>query len=336
MRHIPEDELHSYLDQALSRSQCVEIESHLAACAGCRGARDGIAALRDRTTALLATLAPERSRIPPSWESLSTVARERRARSRDRRQALIWAASIMAALGLGWGAQALTHRSPAAHDIAQSAAPEAPGLPAGTARPVRHEDPASVPAARTTTAPAPLAVSPQASHAADREARTPARPAATKTPGEPVGASFSSGRLPQSDFDLVGDGVWRTLSWDNARRERGESVPRIQGLPVVEVQVAAARDSNGKPTMIVAQQLRSGEMIRTIEGPATDVARLLVGPRADSHSPWPTMPDSTALTGEDGTLALRRGDRILAIQASPSVSADSLRAMIRRLNAADR
>ncbi len=55
MRHIPEDELHAYLDQGLSRSQCVEIESHLAGCASCQGARDGIAALRDRTTALLAT-----------------------------------------------------------------------------------------------------------------------------------------------------------------------------------------------------------------------------------------------------------------------------------------
>ena len=53
MRHIPEDELHAYLDQGLSRSQCVEIESHLAVCASCQGVRDGIAALRDRTTALL-------------------------------------------------------------------------------------------------------------------------------------------------------------------------------------------------------------------------------------------------------------------------------------------
>jgi anti-sigma factor RsiW len=48
MRHIPEDELHAYLDQALSRSQCVEIESHLAGCPSCRATRDGIAALRDR------------------------------------------------------------------------------------------------------------------------------------------------------------------------------------------------------------------------------------------------------------------------------------------------
>jgi anti-sigma factor RsiW len=65
MRHIPEDELHAYLDQGLSRSQCVEIESHLAVCHMCRIARDGIAALRDRTTALLTRLAPPRSIPPP-------------------------------------------------------------------------------------------------------------------------------------------------------------------------------------------------------------------------------------------------------------------------------
>ena len=46
-RHIPDEELHAYLDQALSRSQCVEIESHLAVCAPCREQRNDIAELRD-------------------------------------------------------------------------------------------------------------------------------------------------------------------------------------------------------------------------------------------------------------------------------------------------
>jgi anti-sigma factor RsiW len=67
MRHIPEEELHAYLDQGLSRSQCVEIESHLAVCPSCQAARDGIAALRDRTTALLARLAPPRGFAPVWW-----------------------------------------------------------------------------------------------------------------------------------------------------------------------------------------------------------------------------------------------------------------------------
>jgi len=70
MRHIPEEELHAYLDQALSRAQAVEIESHLAGCASCRAERDAIAGLRDRTTALLATLAPKVIPARPSWAEL--------------------------------------------------------------------------------------------------------------------------------------------------------------------------------------------------------------------------------------------------------------------------
>src|ERR1041385_1391712 len=70
MRHVPEDELHAYLDQALSRSQCVEIETHLSECAHCRRGRDGIAALRDRTTALLATLTPRALIVPPPFQAL--------------------------------------------------------------------------------------------------------------------------------------------------------------------------------------------------------------------------------------------------------------------------
>src|SRR2546422_11766662 len=70
-RHIPEDELHAYLDQALSRSQCVEIETHLAECGHCRDERDTIAGLRDRTTALLATLSPRALILPPPFELLA-------------------------------------------------------------------------------------------------------------------------------------------------------------------------------------------------------------------------------------------------------------------------
>jgi hypothetical protein len=159
--------------------------------------------------------------------------------------------------------------------------------------------------------------------------------ASVYSPSEPVGSRLSAGGLPSGDFGLIDGGMWRTLSWDNAKRERGESVPRIRGLPVVEVQVAAAsRDSTGQPTMSVAQQLRSGQLSHTIEGPATDVTRLLASQRTEGKSPWPTMDDSTGVV--EGTMAMRHGDRMLAIQASPSVPADSLRAMIRRLNAANR
>lgn len=335
MPHIPEDELHSYLDQALSRSQCVEIERHLAHCGRCQHARDGIAALRDRTTLLVSALTPPRHRIPPSAEALRRQAEERGRPGSSRRRAGLWAASIIAALGLAWGAQALTRRAPAAQPgLAQAS--QAPVAPAAqhAAAPLRSAAPASADSATRSRDRARSLSDHRAIAISDREI-TPDDTLPDALPIEPVGTRLSAGRLPPSDFELAGEGMWRTLSWDNAQRERGTPVPRISGLPVVEVQVGNAHDSSGKPTMIVAQQLRSGELIRTIEGPATDVTRLLASQRAEARSsPWPSIRDSSG--GSDGTMAMQRGDRMLAIQASPSMPSDSLRAMIRRLNAADR
>jgi hypothetical protein len=83
--------------------------------------------------------------------------------------------------------------------------------------------------------------------------------------------------------------------------------------------------------MVVAQQLKSGEVIRTIEGPAADVSQLLSSrPGAASPSPWPSM-ESAGIAGGDGAMAMRHGDRMLAITAQ--LPNDSLRAMMRRLNA---
>src|SRR5829696_4925609 len=107
MRHIPEEELHAYLDQGLSRSQCVEIESHLAACPSCQSERDSIAALRDRTTALLAKLAPPRG-FPPAFETLHRRAQAQASAHRRRVQVGAWAASLVLAVGLGWTANYLT------------------------------------------------------------------------------------------------------------------------------------------------------------------------------------------------------------------------------------
>ena len=99
--------------------------------------------------------------------------------------------------------------------------------------------------------------------------------------------------------------------------------------PVVEVQVGQTQPGGNKSIMVVAQQLKSGQVIRTIEGPAADVSELLAN-RSGSPSPWPTL-EGAGISGGDGAMALRHGDRMLAITAP--LSNDSLRAMIRRLNA---
>jgi anti-sigma factor RsiW len=330
MRHIPEEELHAYLDQALSRSQCVEIESHLAACAGCSAARDGIAALRDRTTALLGTLAPPR-RFPPAFDEIRKRHEQATTIRRQRGRSVAWVASIAGALAIGYGASAL-------------ARPQAAPVPIGTraaAAPVQAAAPARSEAEQPGTVPSTVAASDRPAPAAGGRGESPApiapaesmqavvavRPAAP--PAEPPAVELSSLGLPASNTEMELRGMWRTVSWDNAQSENGEAPARIGGLPVMQVQVQQS-GGGGKPMLVVAQQLASGEVIRTIEGPVADVSALLSrrGSAVSSFgSPDPAFsPDSGG-----PMMTMRRGDRMLAITAP--LPTDSLRAMIRRLNA---
>jgi hypothetical protein len=349
MLHIPEDELHAYLDQGLSRSQCVEIESHLAACPSCRATRDAIAALRDRTTALLSTLAPPR-RVPPAFETLRGRAAERVSTRRRRLRAGAWAASLVAAVGLGWTASALV----------------GPGRPASVAS---HELPrvaAPAPRPQATRPPAPAASTVVRSPSTEPEhamatATEPARPTddATPTPvrHEARGDEARGGKSRREDslraaklavidaapvLELTPlesrapgeaaqlEGMWRTMSWDGAQSETGSSVPHIDGLPVLRVQVQA-NDQGKRPLMVVAQQLTSGEVIQTIEGPAADVSQLLSRRTATASSGGLSVSIADAGPTPDQTMAMQRGDRMIAITGA--LPSDSLRAMIRRINA---
>jgi hypothetical protein len=326
MRHIPEEELHAYLDQGLSRSQCVEIESHLAVCPSCQAARDGIAALRDRTTALLARLAPPRG-FPPAFEPL----RARAAQAATARRRLVhlsaWAASLVAAVGLGWTASDLmTTRTSTGIQIAHSA-PITPTAPASITR--------ATPIAQTRSIPQPTTRSTLRRRAAARPAMD-STPTVSPAPLVPAPAlQLSSMDIPRADQEVELDGMWRTLSWDGAQAETGDNLPHIDGLPVVQVQVQASE--HGKvPLMVVAQQLASGEVIRTIEGPTSDVSHLLA--KRTMTDPDPSLgglgtgkPNPSGPAHADQTMAMQRGDRLLVITGA--LPSDSLLAMIRRLNA---
>jgi hypothetical protein len=77
-------------------------------------------------------------------------------------------------------------------------------------------------------------------------------------------------------------------------------------------------------------------MIRTIEGPAGDVSHLLAQRTMTDPKPAPTSLDSGSSSRQasdhtDQTMAMQRGDRMLAITGA--LPSDSLLAMIRRLNA---
>jgi Putative zinc-finger len=319
MRHIPEDELHAYLDQGLSRSQCVEIESHLAGCPTCQAARDGIAALRDRTTALLAKLAPPIS-LPPDFEMLRRRSDTQVTARRRRAQAGAWAASLVAALGLGWSASVLVHPD---HRAASPAIRQVAMLPT-SARPILENAPIRDTAAE------------QASRRHPASRPVPVHPAAKVPPVVPPPAlELSSIDIPRSDVGFELDGMWRTMSWAGAQAEAGDKLPHIDGLPVVQVQVQTS-EGGKHPLMVVAQQLASGEVIRTIEGPVGDVSHLLA--RRSMTDPVPASPPASAsrdsstprVDHTDRTMAMQRGDRLLVITGA--LPSDSLLAMIRRLN----
>ncbi len=325
MLHIPEEELHAYLDQALVRLRCVEIESHLDECTPCRETRDEIAALRDRTTAMLARLAPRRTAAPPLADLRHRAALRASQRVRMRQRAA-WAASIVLALGVGWGASSLMRvssrpslatRVPATQPAAAVAPTAVPTTE--TMQPV-YEPPATQ-ASEPAAAPQPVPVT-----------RRPATRRLSR-PGEgaPSAQLANVGGIAK-DGQLELGGVWRNLSWDGAKAQAGETPARIDGLPVTEVQTQAG-DSGRRPLMVVAQQLASGEVIRTIEGPVSDVSALLgtrPGAGEGSDSSGSAAPAGAGRPGLGSALAFRHGDRMFAVTGS--LPSDSLRAMMRRLN----
>jgi Putative zinc-finger len=340
MRHIPEDELHAYLDQALSRSQCVEIESHLAECPACQATRDRIAALRDRTTALLARLAPARA-FPPAFEILRRRAAQQASERRRRLQSALWVASLAVAVGLGWaGSYFLGPASP--RQFPQRMAQVVNSRPKPQTR--ASEAPKPALAVRHPAAAAPAAVALRDSVPRRAQARPPKVKQATREIRSDSATAaalavlnaspaleltvLDTSRSEASEFG----GMWRTVSWDGAQAEAGQPLPHIDGLPVVQVQVQSGEEGK-RPVMVVAQKLASGEVIRTIEGPASDVSQLLAGHVMGDSGTIALRTDSGAPRREavGQAMAMQVGDRMLAITGS--LPPDSLRAMIRRLNA---
>jgi len=320
-RHIPEEELHAYLDQALSRSQCVEIEHHLAECTACRTERDAIAALRDRTTSLLVAAAPRRIR-PRPFTQVSATFVERTQRRNARIRTAAWAASVVAAIGLGWALSRATSPLAPATDR-QAAGPS----PATVAPP---QDVVSTPPRRATPVtpmkPTPLKLAglPPKTRATDS--------APSATPPQPAGAELASVGGSATAGEPVLDGMWRTVSWANAQNEGDYWLPRVEGVPVVQVKVRRSQQG-GRPLTLVTQQLASGEMISTVEGPSPEVAALLSRQRGQSASAelqdmqaGPRPADSAA--AEHGA-APGTAPRTLAIFGSAPM--DSLKALMLRV-----
>ena len=331
MRHVPEDELHAYLDQALSRSQCVEIETHMADCGHCRDLRDATAALRDRTTALLGQLAPRALIIPPSYESLiqrkGLIPLPPDLKRRVRRAGL-WAAGVLAAVGAGWAGRSVLEP----RQIAPAPLALQPDRLATSTSPIREDlapNPGSdfQPAATSIplAEPAPRFAAPRRGTLRTAEAVVPAPSLQFVSVGLANGGPAASEPAPliQSEAITPFSRIWRRVEWEDALRLAGSTMPYLEGMPVIGVLLQPGGRGE-RPTVIVAQQDASGEVIQSIEGPVEKVNELLarqVTPDVNRSALTRTPPDYIEELGG----GIRRTLRILTVTGRLSV--DSLNAL---------
>jgi hypothetical protein len=114
--------------------------------------------------------------------------------------------------------------------------------------------------------------------------------------------------------DLAMPGLWRTILPDSAAPQATGDLPRVPGLPVVQMRVQPGK--GGTEVTAVDQLLESGEVIRTIAGPAVRVGSLV------------EKEPSAALSAGGGTsgrmtVTIRQGDQMVAV-TGPSQALGSL------------
>jgi len=129
MSHVDDGTLHAYLDGELTPVEVGRLETHIAACPGCRARLDEERALIDRAARLLGMAVPtgpERA-APP----LHQLRRPRPAWSRLRIP-LAWAATIVVAVGIGYFAGASSFRVPQ-NDLAPTESQAVGDVPASAA-----------------------------------------------------------------------------------------------------------------------------------------------------------------------------------------------------------
>jgi hypothetical protein len=143
MSHVDEGQLHAFLDGALDHLPAAEarrIREHLERCGECRTRLEAAADLRRRASGILDGAAPT-AVDPPPFETLRRRAAEVRRSPTDtpppstweRARAVAWAASVVLALGVGWGLGVggpFGAEAPGVRTAARAPAPSVPA-PAG-------------------------------------------------------------------------------------------------------------------------------------------------------------------------------------------------------------
>jgi hypothetical protein len=152
----------------------------------------------------------------------------------------------------------------------------------------------------------------------------------SKSAVTPLTLTVSTLDASEATGDFPSGGGWRSVSWSEAAALTGDAVTRIEGMPVVEIQVQSVGPEE-RPVIMVSQQDPLGRIIRSIEGPAERLAEMLaeVIDRTDgamrTSQPLRTTPDYIS----GGAGSPRRSLRVVALAGR--IEADSLNVLARSL-----
>lgn len=311
--HLPEEELHAYLDGQLSPAQRAEIAGHLLGCLICRAQEAEVRLLRDRVSGLLAVAAPPRTITIPMAGGTRRSGRVIKVGTAAAILLMIGGtASTVLMDGLTGGSGAGRSASMATAFVAPaviarvgsglvSTAEAMPEETSGSAG--RRQNRHSTLASRTAVAPRVI------------PGRTPAAPPLRR----PAGAVDP---LVAVDFP---EGSWKAMSMAGAREQSGGAVAHLAGVPVSVVRLRES-DRGARPLSMVRQVMADGRAVWVIEGVVEEmdgIYRMLTASGLNLSTPRRGLPDYIGSSD-----APSRTVRMVAVAAY--LPADSLDALADR------
>lgn len=275
--HLPEAELHAWLDGQLSRAQSTEVAQHLLGCLICRALEAEVRGLRDRTTTLLAFATPRHIRALPVPGTV-----RRAAPGRLRGGSVAAAAAVI----VGLGSWAVTRNLGPVSDGASPQLASAFVAPAILARV------AALPGGGDTIGATPLpTVTSRTLTLASRATMSP-RMMPVRNSNIPVASRRLGVVDPMMEVGPSGDG-WETTSIQEARVAAAGAVAHLEGITVNAVRIQPS-GVGGRPTAMVRQLLPDGRAVWVVEGTLDDLApiyRVLEASGLSLSTPRRTRPD---------------------------------------------
>lgn len=307
--HLPEEEIHAWLDRQLSRAQSREVAEHLMGCLICRALEAEVRQLRDRSNELLAIAAPRRINGIPV-EARKSVGPSR---AQLRRGSMVAAAAI----ALGLGSWSFTRDQPGTSPRITTAI-VAPAIFAKIGELASSSGDSSI---------APT----NAVHQRTLAIATRATLSPRVIPARVVHSPVASRKLQMVDPILgVGPGGegWETTSLATARETSPGGIAHLDGVTVNAVRLQKS-ELGGRPTAMVRHVLQDGKAVWVIEGTVQElepISRVLEASGLTLSSPRRARPDY--LGSDDAPIRTTRMVAVagfLPIDSLESIAASRLR-----------